>query len=107
MTTKYTVGGVEYETCSTEQKPEITEVFYSKEFHSSLDNKGKLDLIKQIEAKQQMIFTAHTISANNPKTLSTTICFPKMSLSVNGLYPNMVSILTSLSSSLYLLMILV
>lgn len=69
MVTNYTIGWVEYKTISTKRKHERTEVLYSNLFYSTLDDKGKLNLIKQIVAKEQVIFAAYTISANDVEKL--------------------------------------
>ena len=51
-TSKYTIGGVEYDTVAKEEIRSTSGVLYDKSFWAQLDNKGRLDLVKQIESKQ-------------------------------------------------------
>ena len=66
---KYNIGGVEYKTVTTEEICNTAGVLYNKKFQSTLDNKGRLDLVKQIKAKQRMLFTNQKISNNDPEML--------------------------------------
>ena len=77
MTSKYTIGGVEYETVAKEEIHSYSGVLYNKSFWSQLNNKGRLDLVKQIKSKQQILFTAQTILINDPEKLINHYSFSK------------------------------
>ena len=66
---QYTIRGVVYNTVATENAQGNSGSLNTKSFWAKLDNKTRSDFVKQIEAKQQITFTAKTISINDPGKL--------------------------------------
>jgi hypothetical protein len=69
--TSITIGGVTIEVKSTEQVRTTTGALYTKQIRATYDNdkKGKLDLLKLIQSKQQQPYVATSISVNDPEKL--------------------------------------
>jgi hypothetical protein len=65
------IGGLIISVESTEQVRTTTGALYTKEIRQTYDNdkKGKLDLLKLIQSKQQQPFVATSISVNDPEKL--------------------------------------
>jgi hypothetical protein len=69
--TSITIGGITIEVESTEQVRTTTGALYTKQIRATYDNdkKGKLDLLKLIQSKQQQPYVATSISVNDPEKL--------------------------------------
>ena len=61
----YTINGVVVNTCATKKIKSGHGIRYSKTFHGNLADKAKLDFIKQIEVKQQIVFLVTSISVTD------------------------------------------
>ena len=94
MATKNIIGGVEYETVSTEAKHMTIEVLYSYKNCCTFDDEGKLDFLKQVLAKQQILFDTHTITANSPEKLVNHCSFYKTVAKWQRDIPNLDSMLS-------------
>jgi hypothetical protein len=66
-----TIGGVAIAVATVEQSRTTTGALYTKEIRKSYDDdkKGKLDLLKLVQSKQQQPFVAVSISINDPEKL--------------------------------------
>jgi hypothetical protein len=69
--TTITIGGIEIIVKSTEQTRTTTGALYTKAIRETYDNdkKGKLDLLKLVQSKQQQVYVATSISVNDPEKL--------------------------------------
>jgi hypothetical protein len=69
--TSITIGGITSEVESTELVRTTTGALYTKQIRATYDNdkKGKLDLLKLIQSKQQQPYVATLISVNDPEKL--------------------------------------
>ena len=57
----YTIEGIVDNTRTTKKIKSVSGVCYTKTFCANLADKGKLEFLKQIESKQQILFLATTI----------------------------------------------
>ena len=69
--TTITIGGVTISVAATEQARTTTGALYTKAIRSTYDDdkKGKLDLLKLVQSKQQQPYVATSISVNDPEKL--------------------------------------
>jgi hypothetical protein len=69
--TSITIGGITIEVESTEQVRTTTGALYTKKIQATYDDnkKGKLDLLKLIQSKQQQSYVATSISVNDPEKI--------------------------------------
>jgi hypothetical protein len=65
------IGGLTISVEATEQVRTTTGALYTKEIRATYDNdkKGKLDLLKLVQSKQQQPYVATSISVNDPEKL--------------------------------------
>jgi hypothetical protein len=66
-----TIGGLTIDVESTEQVRTTTGALYTKAIRQTYDDdkKGKLDLLKLVQSKQQQPYVATSISVNDPEKL--------------------------------------
>ena len=66
-----TIGGVAFELEATEQLPASNTALYTKAMRATYDTdkKGQLDLLKLVQGKQQQLYSAISISVNDPEKL--------------------------------------
>jgi hypothetical protein len=66
-----TIGGIAIAVESTEQVWTMTRALYTKAIRKTYDDdkKGKLDLLKLVQSKQQQPYVATSISVNDPEKL--------------------------------------
>ena len=66
-----TIGGVAFELEPTEQATTESTALYTKAMRATydVDKKGQLDLLKLVQGKQQQLYSAISISVNDPEKL--------------------------------------
>ena len=95
-----TIGGVVYRTVTTENTNRTSGVSYSKAWRANLDDKARMEFLKQIESPQQILFTFTTISVNDPSNSPTISHYRKQSLNAKAPCSNTVSMQSSPWSNL-------